>query len=208
MADSDTPERPSEFDWEAVRARLDRLGQSGERDDGEILRQRAKRLAAPRVRQEAKGPLLEVLSFERSGVRYAVPADQCQEAVRTDGLQELPSVPPFVRAVMLNRGAVTPILEVRWFLDGEVDETTPDFAIIATVPGTVFALAADAVAGIAMVSPSAETTALSGLGAHFITGTTEDLATILDLVGLTGDARFTIDQQPDVRQIRPSEASS
>ncbi|MEW5421761.1 chemotaxis protein CheW [Amorphus sp. 3PC139-8] len=200
MGEADDPTEAADFDWAAARARIERLGEPRQQDDAEVLRRRAKRLADARPRSDIEGPSLEVLRFERCDVRYALPSLQCAETVRTEGaLQVLPSVPPFVLAVMLNRGKVTPILETKWFLDGEGDATMPAFAVVANIDRAVFALAADAVLGVERIRRPAEPTASSVFGAHFVTGMTDDLATVLDLVGLAGDARFRIDQQAEMR---------
>lgn len=205
MAEDDAPSEALEFDWAAARVRIETLGRLGSEDDAELLRRRAEKLASPPPASGIEGPSLDVLVFERSGVRYGVRSTQCRETARTDKLLHLPSVPPFVTSVMLHRGIVTPIVEIGWFLESEVVDASPTFAVMVDLPGVVFALAADTVEGMVMVPEPKEARGPSGAGAHIISGTTHDLVTILDLAGLASDARFQVDQQADLRPSRSGE---
>ncbi|MCS0502266.1 chemotaxis protein CheW [Ancylobacter mangrovi] len=187
-------------DWRAAEERLARLADAlhgRRRDEAELLRRRAARLAA-RPADAPAGNERPYLAFRRGEDRIAIAMEALREAVRPRSVLPLPGVPPHIRGVVLNRGEVVPVVEAGWFLDPDlVQAEAPALLLVVEAGGTRFALAADLLDEVRSLDPSAGGAAMhaSGRLPPFVVGLADDLLNIVDLDLLAADARFRVQEE-------------
>jgi purine-binding chemotaxis protein CheW len=69
--------------------------------------------ASARATNRSESTALEVLLFELSNERFALPLDAVLEVVRAVALRSLPNAPPIVEGIIDVRGEIVPILDIR-----------------------------------------------------------------------------------------------
>ena len=112
------------FDWTEASARLERvarkLGAGEERSPEEIeriLEERARHLARPATTPPAED-LAAVVVFPLARERYAVDLAGVAEVVPLRGLAPLPGAPAPVLGIVLHRGRLVPVVDLRRLLGG------------------------------------------------------------------------------------------
>ncbi|MBJ6763692.1 chemotaxis protein CheW [Myxococcaceae bacterium JPH2] len=111
--------RASGIDWEAARARVERLIRCAESPDALTeaeararLDARARELARPATPPPAPGSLREVVRFQSAGQAYLLASHFVLEVVREPEVIPLPGAPALLRGLTLLRGEVLPVVEL------------------------------------------------------------------------------------------------
>lgn len=147
-------------DWAGIRARLDQLRIALEEDRrdpatvAELLRKRARRLAAsPAASGEVARPFA-VLVLRLGVERYAIPAADVVEVLRHRELTRIPGTPPQIAGVAAWRGEALPVVDLRPLLRlGAAEEG--DRLVVVGRQSAAFGLLAADVEEVAQVDESA-----------------------------------------------------
>lgn len=120
----------SETVLERIREKLDRARAAGEKgvapDPREVLRERARALAAAPRTSEEEGDRLPVIEFCIGRERFAIESRWVKEVFVLPRLVRVPCAPPFVAGVVNLRGAILSVVDLRKVLGlaeegGELD---------------------------------------------------------------------------------------
>lgn len=147
-----------------------------------ILEERARRLARPAAPQRP-ADVLEVVSFQLAGERYAIAAERVREVFRLQGRSALPGAPDPIAGVTAHRGEILTLLDVRSIL-GLSSAALNDLGRVLVLEHgrTHVGILVDRVEGVEEV-PRAELRPPLPLGP----------AAREHLVGVTGDALIVLD---------------
>ena len=194
------------LDWQEAYARLERieraLGPGGDvspDDAARILKERAKALARPRetVAASVEGP--ELVVFTLAGERYGVETAHVQDVAPLRGLTPLPGVPSLFPGVVLHRGRVLPVVDLRRLFDlAGRDVPEGSRLIVAEAAGMIFGLFADTVAGVVRADAPGMTSPPEGRSddrQSLIRGVTGEMIAVLDLEALARDPRFAATEE-------------
>lgn len=198
---------PREFDWAAIRARIERgieladTGQASPERSREVLRERAQVLA--RVPDQAhdagQADALKVLVFELGGARYAVETGRVLHACALPPITALPGLPNHVAGIAAFRGKVLAVLDLRALLALPVTRLAEPAALIVLQDSAMeFALLADAIAGVEHYPRASLSASLPGLGAlraGYLMGVAPDRTAILDAGRMLGDRSLVLHGQ-------------
>jgi purine-binding chemotaxis protein CheW len=115
---------------------------------------------------------MEVLVFELSGIRYALPAADIGELVRAVTVIPLPKGPPVVEGIINVRGRVVPVLDVRARFQLPSKAASPtDHLILARAGERLVAIRVDRALGLARLEPADIEDARTALpGADYVIG--------------------------------------
>lgn len=200
-----TPMGERVFDWQEARRRLERARRSlesgGERTAEEslrILEERARALARPPEEPEAApAEIVEVLVFAIGDERYGIDTSSVLEATPLRGLVPVPGTPPFLAGVMLHRGRVVPVLELRALL-GLPGEGTKQgaYAVVLEVAGMTFGIEADGVIEVRGIpAPDLDRPSPAQAGRASLVRAVTSAAAILDVEALVRDPRIVVDDR-------------
>jgi purine-binding chemotaxis protein CheW len=177
-------------DWEAIRRRvaaaqqvLDSDGAPSAEARERILRERAGRLAAVDARVET-GPMLEVLTFQLAGERYAMESSYVRQVFTLRDMTRVPCTPAFVLGIINVRGEICPVIDLkRVFGMPERGLTNATRAIVIRDERLELGIVADVVLQVralpeASLQPPPAT--LSGVHAEFVRGVTDEALIVLD----------------------------
>ena len=166
----------------------------------QLLKERAQALARP---AESASPCatLELLEFKLASERYAVETRHVGEVHPLRDLTPLPGTPPFVRGIVNLRGRIVPVFDLKKFFDLPEQGLT-DLHRIIVVRGNdlELGLLADVVVSVRLIaadtlSPPLPT--LSGIGAEYLKGVSEERLVVLDLERILADPRIVVDDEVD-----------
>jgi purine-binding chemotaxis protein CheW len=172
----------------------------GAPDTAAILRGRARALARV-ADQAAPGQSLEILEFALASERYAVETRWVDEVQHLRALTPLPGTPPFVRGVVNLRGRILPVYDLKKFFDlPESGLTDLHRIVVVRCADLVLGLLADQVIGVrslprAALAPSPAT--LTGIGAEFLLGVSEQRLVVLDLERVLAERKLVVDDEVD-----------
>jgi purine-binding chemotaxis protein CheW len=198
---------PREFDWAAIRARIERgieladTGLASPERSREVLRERAQVLArVPDQGHDAgQADALKVLVFELGGARYAVETGRVLHACALPPITALPGLPNHVAGIAAFRGKVLAVLDLRALLALPVTRLTEPAALVVLQDSAMeFALLADAVAGVEHYPRASLSASLPGLGAlraGYLMGVAPDRTAILDAGRMLGDRSLVLHGQ-------------
>jgi purine-binding chemotaxis protein CheW len=116
--------------------------------------------------------MVELLTFEVAGSRYAAPVACIQEITRAVAVSALPKAPPIIDGVINVRGAVVPVIDVRRRCGVESRSITPDqHFVIAQAANRLVALRVDQAGEIVEVADSAIESAAPAIpGTDYVAG--------------------------------------
>jgi purine-binding chemotaxis protein CheW len=169
-------------------------------DSARTLRERA--LALARVADApSESDTLELLAFRLASERYAIETRHVVEVHPLRDLTPLPGTPDFVRGIVNLRGRILPVFDLKKFF-GLPEEGVTDLHRIIVVRGRdlELGLLADMVVNVISLSRAALQTGiptLSGIGAEYIMGVSEQRVIALDLDRVLADPRIVVDDAPD-----------
>ena len=167
----------------------------------QILRSRAHALARPRETGAGSESSLEVLEFRLAHERYALETRHVREVYPLKHLTPLPCVPPFVVGIVIVRGRVTPVVDIKKFFDLPEQGLT-DLHRVILVEGNGFELGvlADIIVGVGAIAadslqPSLPT--LTGIRSEYLKGVTADRLIVLDMARILADPRIIVHEEVD-----------
>ncbi len=164
-----------------------------------VLKARARVLAKPRLKEEDKTDLVEVVQFILSGETYAVQTSDIREVLYLKDVTKLPSAPSFVVGVISLRGQIIVIIDIRRFFElPQAEFSVFNKVIIVEHGDVVLGFTADEVTGVRNIDHSSiqlSLPSLAGKRAKFLRGITTDRVTILDVEKMLQDSELLVNEE-------------
>ena len=162
-----------------------------------LLRERARRLAAPVESGEAAAAML-VLEFGVADERYAFEAHEVDDVQPLRDLTPLPGIRPFWRGLVNVRGRIVPVIDLRAFF-GLPERGIDDLHRILLLrrDDLELGLLADTVEGVARIDAAvlrAPQSMFGRIDAAYIRGITDDRLVVLDAQAILADPRILLDE--------------
>ncbi|HTW95092.1 MAG TPA: chemotaxis protein CheW [Tepidisphaeraceae bacterium] len=163
----------------------------------QILKARARDLARPAAGNARADKTVDVIEFLLATERYAIEHSFVREVHPLRDLTPLPCTPSFVRGIVNVRGRIVAVLDFRRFFGlPEAGIADVHSVIILHAEGIELGLEADAIAQVraipaSRIHPPLET--ITGVGAHFLHGITDDHVAVLDAAKILADPRLIVD---------------
>jgi purine-binding chemotaxis protein CheW len=116
--------------------------------------------------------MVQLLTFDLSGRRFALPASAVREVTRAVAITALPKAPPIVEGVINVRGTVVPMLDIRQRFGLPPASVAPEqHLLIAQAGGRVVALRVDRAVDLVSVDEAAiESAARVVPGVEYVAG--------------------------------------
>jgi purine-binding chemotaxis protein CheW len=196
------------IDWDEVHKRIEaaetaieRLGVPSAQERRAILAERARELARASPTEGAAGECVHAVTFALASELYAVEYAFVRDIHPLKDFTPIPGVPSFVLGIVNLRGEILSIIDFRGLFElparglGELNKV-----IILRNQRMEFGILADEVLGVRVI-PRAEIRApiatLTGIGAEYLIGITDDGMIVLDAKRILGDERIIVDQGED-----------
>lgn len=161
-----------------------------------ILRARARALARTWSEEEREPAGREVLEFTVAGDRYALPLASLREIHLVRKLAGLPGTPDFVRGLVVVRGQLVSVLDLRVLLGLSRSDIAPESSALVLENETMtFSILADQVGEIRFLPDKdleAGAPSLEALDRRYIAGVTRDCAILLDAEKLLSDPALVV----------------
>lgn len=186
------------FDWTEATARLERVARklsAGEERSPEeierILETRARDLARPATTPSSEG-LVAAVVLPLGRERYAVDLAYVAEVVRLRGLAPLPGAPAPVLGIVLHRGRLVPVVDLRRLLGGgEAALPEAGWLVVVGAGDALAGLLADGGVEVARVPSRGLAPPLVRGGAEpLLRGLTKDAVAVVDVGALLTDPRI------------------
>lgn len=166
-----------------------------------ILRDRARALAAGSSGPGDPADLLEVLQFRLASETYAVELAWIAQVRPIADITPLPGVPPFVRGIVNVGGRIISLVDLKLIFDlPDAGISAASSVIILSGPAMEIGLLADEILGIEKVpsgSLQAQLATLSGVRAEYLRGVSPGGLVVLDGARiLSADSMVVNDQGP------------
>jgi len=201
------PRRGRPTDWADMHARLARVHAAldanwapSAEQARDILRKRARALAAPSPGGRVEAPL-EVIEFVIAGESYAIESAWVGEVFPLTGLTRLPGTPPFVLGIVNLRGEIVSVVDLRGFFDLPAAGLTDlNKVIVLQSREMLFGILADRVEGVRTVDAARLQGGLSTLTDRrrdYLCGIAEGRLVVLDAAALLGDPRMVVNEYVD-----------
>ena len=174
------------------------------RDNSDILLNRASILAKPLTKEEDAGEGIEVLSFMLNSERYGVSMESVREVTLLRHLTSLPGTPDFILGIISIRGRVISVTDLRVFFDlprkGLSDYNK---IIVLSGEGMEFAVLADQVDGVswqnlAHLAPPPDT--IRGIGKEFLAGVFPGPLILINTRAILTHPRLVVDRSSEKRR--------
>jgi purine-binding chemotaxis protein CheW len=193
-------EKEHGLDWSEARRRLERLTAATEdstsrADEAAVLEERACALARPPPREDAEGPLRELVHFRSGEQEYALDSRFALEVLRAPELTPLPGAPPPLRGLTLLRGEVLPVVELAP-LFGRPAPSTHGPVLVVGAARPEFGLRADVVEEVRPLAHASLLPPPPTLGPEaqaLVSGITRAGVIVLEGPALLGDGRLFFD---------------
>lgn len=197
-----SPKTP--LNWEEAKARLARAAQSvadAEQLSGEharaILDERARKLARTPPRQPDASEVLQLVTFQLGGERFAIEALFVREMIHLEHVTPVPDAPDFLLGTANLRGEVVAVIDVRGFF-GSALEGMPSKAttLVLGEQRVEFALLVDLVEEVSTFRTTDffdATAAISAPGREWVRGIAPSGVILLDARILLNDPRLFVD---------------
>ena len=164
-------------------------------DPKDILRQRARALAAP-LGAVAAGPTLEVVEFGLAEERYAFELGAVAEILAFDQLTPLPGTPEFLAGIINVHGRIVAVVDVKKFFElPEKGITDLHRVILLRHDDLELGILADYVVGtraipVAALQPALPT--LTGIRGDYLKGVTAARLIVLDAERIVTDPKLLV----------------
>jgi len=200
---------PDEERWSDVRARLAAVDAAIEHgfspspeEEQELLRARARALAAQPEESVAPGELIAITEFVLAGEHYGFLLEHVRSVSVLTELTPVPCVPPFIVGIVNLRGQIRTVIDLRRFFELPAKGITDaNMIILLENAGMQLAILADAVRGVHTIA-SAEMrpsrSAPVGRRADYVRGVTAAGVIVLDAARLLADKRIIVEEQVEV----------
>jgi purine-binding chemotaxis protein CheW len=201
-------ERQTRIDWNEVRRRLDTAGEAlaqgaepSPEEQRSILKARARALAREPVRADAAQEFLDIIEFRLASETYGIESAFVREVHPLKDFTPLPGTPPFVLGIVNVRGQILSVVDLKKFFNlpdkglGELNKV-----IIIRDDRMEFGILADVILGtvsipLDAIQPPVPT--VTGIGAEYLKGVTEDREIILDAAKILGDEKIVVYEEPE-----------
>lgn len=176
-----------------------------------ILKERAKALAQEHKGQEAEA-YIEVIEFLIAHEKYAIESEYISEAYPLKEITPLPCTPTFVLGLINVRGEVLSVIDIKRFFDlpeqppapfgkGETELTDHSKIIIVQSDEMQLGILADSILDVRSIplneiQPSLPT--LTGIGADYLMGVTNERLAILDVAKILFDKNIIVHEEVEV----------
>lgn len=194
------------IDWETVKKRLAVSAESLQNEFAptaeqrrQILRARARKLAAESPEASAPGAEIEVLEFVLAQEHYALETALVREVYPLKELTPLPGTPHFVLGIANVRGRIMSVIDIKKFFDlPEKGLTDLNKIIILQDEAMEFGVLADAIVGarwlpLADLQPTLPT--LTGIRSDYLKGITGQRLVVLDAKKLLADRSIVVNEE-------------
>jgi len=192
--------------WEEVRTELEAARQALERGGDPpperkkaVLKARAHTLARVPVSEGETGESIEVVEVLLANERYAIESAYVREIYPLKDLTPLPCTPSFILGIISVRGQIVSIVDLKKFFDlPERGLTELNKVVILQSSEMRFGILADAVLGVRLVptdSLQPPLATLTGIGAQYLRGITEERLIILDGNRILSDGRMVVHEE-------------
>jgi purine-binding chemotaxis protein CheW len=159
-----------------------------------VLRERARRLAAPPPEESGSSGRIELVVFRLGGETYAVESRYVQETAAIRSLTPLPGVPAFVAGITNLRGEVVSIMNLRAIFDLPTAEGGA-YVLYLRAGLMSFGIQVDAIQGVRDIGADEmrpDLGSLAGSRGRYIGGVTADCIAVLDAYALLTDERLIV----------------
>lgn len=164
----------------------------------DLLRSRARALAAPAKTQTPAGRVFDVIEFTLAGERYAVETSCVVEVQPLQHLTPLPGTPPVLLGIINVRGHILAVIDLKRFFDLPAEGISDLHRVIVLRQGDVeLGILADQVVGNLSVREEdlhADLPSLKGIRSDFLRGVDANRLTVLHASRILQDPRLVIDQ--------------
>lgn len=140
----------------------------------------------------------DLVVFRIGDDRYAIDAAEVLEVVQLSRITALPGVPAFYRGLIIHRGVIFSLVDIRSLVDEtDVEATSPEHAILILREERAIAIAADSAESFVRIATSeiAMTSDNEPGRSAAIRGVAPDGIVVLDVGALLADARLVIDDR-------------
>ena len=167
-----------------------------------ILRARAKSLAQEPERKGEAEKYLEVLAFLLAHETYAIETVFIREVYPLTELTPLPCTPDYIFGIINIRGQILTIIDMKKFFDlPEKGITNLNRVIVVRNEDMELGILADEIIGIKSIfgddiKPPPAT--ITGIGAEYLKGVTEDRLIVLDADKILSDKRLVVHEEVEI----------
>jgi purine-binding chemotaxis protein CheW len=163
-----------------------------------ILRRRARALAQKRAQVGLGKVLLEIVEFSLASETYGFEAAFVREVYPLKAFTPLPNVPPFVLGIVNVRGQILSILDLRRFFDmpdrglGQLNKLLilrNEHMELGILADDILGARSIEVEGLQGAPPT-----VSGIGAQYLRGVTDERVILLDAGRLLSDKQIIVHQ--------------
>lgn len=177
---------------------VDRPERTSSHEVEQVLKQRAANLAQIIEGGRSTAPLedtLEVIVFGVAGERYALETGYVMQVCPMGALTPLPATPDFVVGIMLFRGEVLSVVDLRSLLNLPLSGLTdPSAIIVLRGEATEFGVLAEEILSVERYSIASIDRNFQAVSTHsYIQGIALDRTAILDANQLLGDPELIVD---------------
>jgi purine-binding chemotaxis protein CheW len=166
----------------------------------EILRRRARALAAEPRRQAADGPTFTIVEFALAEERYALEMSFVTGVDPLERLTPVPCTPAFLAGIINVRGRIIAVVDLKKFFElPEKGISDLHRVIIVRHHDVELGLVADYVVGtreIPFTAPQPPLPTHTGIRAAYLKGITNDRLILLDAAKILSDPRLIVDETP------------
>jgi purine-binding chemotaxis protein CheW len=181
-----TPAQRRSIDWQALRQKLagsEETAEAAAEARARILQERAVRLALSVDARESEQPFLEVLSFERTGRRYAIESRFVMEVGKCGKLSRIPGAQRALLGVTNLRGDVLPVFDLALVTEAGAEHPLSPHLVVLGLESPDFGILADQVDQVSRLPLGSLSTASTvGVLPHpeYVRGITADARLLLD----------------------------
>jgi len=167
-----------------------------------VLRSRAKKLSQEIESKETGEEYFEVLEFLLAQETYAIETPFVREVYPMIELTPLPCTPDFVLGLINVRGQILTVMDMKKFFDlPEKGITNLNKVIVVRKDAMELGILADEIIGIKSIfgddiKPPPAT--ITGIGAEYLKGVTEDRLIVLDADKVLSDKRLVVHEEVEI----------
>jgi purine-binding chemotaxis protein CheW len=167
-----------------------------------ILKARARRLARDDAKEKTVGEAIEIVEFLLAYETYGIESSYVREIGPLKELTPVPCTPPFVLGIINVRGQIISVIDMKKFFDlPERGLTDLNKVIIVHDEKMEFGILADSILGVRKIpreeiQPPLPT--LTGVGAEYLTGVTNEPIVVLDMAKILSSKNLVVHEQIEV----------
>ena len=198
-------ENKAPINWDELHKKTERISAALEqsfkptpKEQKNILRERAAKLAVEPEKKAGAEEFIEVVEFLLAHERYAVASEYVREIYSLNDLTPVPCTPRFVLGIVNVRGQVLSVIDIKRFFDlPEKGLSDLNKVIILHSADMEFGILADAIVGVRNLNLSEIETSLptlTGIRKEYLMGVTKDREVVLDAGKLLADKGIIVNE--------------